>query len=224
MPAPSSTYSRVDHAVAVRAAARHGVPVGEPWFMYVGGFNPHKHVAAIVRAHAAVVQGGRHRPHLLLVGSLQDDVFHANVQDIRAAIASQGTEPLVHWTGFVDDDELRALHSGATALVLVSASEGFGLPAVEAAACGTPVIATTASPLPVVLEGGGLFVPPGAERETAQAMLQLLDNREAARAMGERARQQASALQWSEGARAALAALHEAGRREHSAAALGVAP
>jgi alpha-1,3-rhamnosyl/mannosyltransferase len=224
MPAPSSTYSRVDHAVAVRAAARHGVPVGEPWFMYVGGFNPHKHVAAIVRAHAAVVQGSRHRPHLLLVGSLQDDVFHANVQDIRAAIASQGTEPLVHWTGFVDDDELRALHSGATALVLVSASEGFGLPAVEAAACGTPVIATTASPLPVVLEGGGLFVPPGAERETAQAMLQLLDNREAARAMGERARQQASALQWSEGARAALAALHEAGRREHSAAALGVAP
>lgn len=207
-------------ADAERAAAKHGVPAGEPWFTYVGGFNPHKRVDAIVRAHAALVRSGRHSPHLLLVGSLSDDVFHANVLEIRAAIAANHTEALVHWTGFVDDDELRALHAGATALVLVSASEGFGLPAVEAAACGTPVIATTASPLPQVLEGGGLFVAPGDDAALVRAMTLLLDDPAAQRAMGERARHQASALDWSDAARTTLAALHEAGAPVGRAAAL----
>lgn len=224
MPAPSEHYARTDRATAAGVAARHGVPAGEPWFTYVGGFNPHKRVDTIVRAHAAVVQEGRHRPHLLLVGSLSDDVFHANVQEIRAAIAAHGTGSLVHWTGFVGDDELCALHSGATALVLVSASEGFGLPAVEAAACATPVIATNASPLPRVLEGGGLFVEPGDEGAIARAMLQLLDDPQAQRTMGEHARERAAALDWSDSARTTLDALHEAGARNRPAAVHGGRP
>ena len=113
-----------------------GVPAGEPWFTYVGGFNPHKRVDSLVRAHARLIAMGGPRAHLLLVGSLTEDVFHGNVAEIREAIAASGTSALVHWTGFVPDDRLRCLHSGATAVLLVSASEGFGLPAVEAAACG----------------------------------------------------------------------------------------
>jgi glycosyltransferase involved in cell wall biosynthesis len=184
----------------------------------VGGFNPHKRVELLVRAHARLVQQGRHRPHLLLVGSLSEDVFHDNVREIQAAVATAGTGDLVHWTGFVPDDELRALHAGATALVLVSASEGFGLPAVEAAACGTPVIATTASPLPEVLAGGGIFIPSGDETSVVGAMLRLLEEPQTRREMGERARQCAVALRWSDAARAALGALHETGARETSAA------
>lgn len=196
-------------ALAQAAAGRAGVPAGAAWFTYVGGFNPHKHVDTIVRAHAALCRGLAEPPHLLLVGTVDKDVFHGDQAGIRQAIAAAGTEALVHWTGFVPDEELRHLHSGAVALLLPSACEGFGLPAVEAAACGTAVIATTASPLPELLEGGGVFVPPGEAAPLEAAMRQLLADEPYRRRLAATARARAGALSWDRGATAALAALRE---------------
>jgi glycosyltransferase involved in cell wall biosynthesis len=96
--------------------------------------------------------------------------------------------------------------------VLVSETEGFGLPAVEAAACGTPVIATTSSPLPELLEGGGLFVAPRDHGALVAAMRTMLDDEPARLAMGERALQRARSMTWERGAQAALDALREAAR------------
>ena len=203
--APSRSPSDVD-AVAMRV----GLPPGCRWFVYVGGFNPHKHVDLIVKAHAEAARACVPAPHLVLVGSLTDDVFHAHQEQIRASIANAGTRALVHWAGFLPDVELRHLYSAAVALLLPSACEGFGLPAVEAAACGTPVVATTASPLPQLLEGGGIFVPPGDEAGLAAALIDMLGNERARRAMGCRARERANRLSWSQGAQAALEALREA--------------
>jgi alpha-1,3-rhamnosyl/mannosyltransferase len=208
-PAPSQAYGPAPAAESAAAAMRQGIPAGAPWFMYVGGFNPHKRVESIVAAHGQLVADTTHRPHLLLVGSLHEDVFHANVRQIREAVDVAGTADLVHWAGFVPDDELRRLHAGATALLLVSAAEGFGLPAVEAAACGTPVIATLASPLPDVLAGGGIFVEPGDRAAIARAMRTLLDDPPGALAMGHRARIAAESLNWDDGALATLDALRE---------------
>ncbi|MEQ1692539.1 MAG: glycosyltransferase family 1 protein [Gemmatimonas sp.] len=172
--APSSAYHPSDDLAAIRASAvRQGVPDGAPWFVYVGGFNPHKHVDVVVGAHAKVVAETGRAVHLLLVGALTD-VFHESIASIRQRIEHEGTASLVHWAGFVADDELRFLLSGAVASVLVSECEGFGLPAVEAAACGTPVIATTESPLPQLLPNGGHFVAPRDEQAVANAMTRLL--------------------------------------------------
>jgi glycosyltransferase involved in cell wall biosynthesis len=195
-----------------RVAARVGLPSGPEtrWFVYVGGFNPHKHVDAIVRAHAAVARTGVAPVHLLLVGTLDKDVFHGDQAAIRRAIAAAGTGDLVHWTGFVPDEDLRHLHSGAVALVMASANEGFGLPAVEAAACGTPVVATTASPLPQLLEGGGIFVRPGDDAGLVAALHTMLQDEPARLRMGRVARERSAALSWSGGAAAALGALREA--------------
>ena len=202
---PSDSYADVD-----RLAARLGLPPDARWFTYVGGFNPHKHVDVIVRAHAAVARDSSAPPHLLLVGAIGGDVFHGAHASIHAAIEAGGMGEFVHWTGFLPDDELRHLLTGSVALLLPSESEGFGLPAVEAAACGAPVIATTASPLPELLAGGGIFVQPRDLPALTDALRAMLADEPARVAMGARARARASLLTWRRGADAALGALREA--------------
>lgn len=210
--APAAAFRPVADQAEIRAAARRrGLPDGASWFIYVGGFNPHKNVDVLVRAHADAARAARGTPpHLLLVGATSGDPFHGNHGVIRRAVEEMGTTGLVHWTGFVPDEELRFLHAGALALVLPSANEGFGLPAVEAAACGTPVIATLASPLPQILEGAGLFVEPGDETALAAAMRKMMDDPPARSRMAACAPERVAGLGWPRTARAVLDTLYEA--------------
>ncbi len=209
--AAAPIYQPSESTQDVLTAARHvGIPDGRRWFAYVGGFNPHKHVDAIVRAHASLMKELPEPPVLLLVGAIDDDPFFGSQQRIRDEIARCGTGEHVRWAGYVPDDELRHVLSGAVALVLPSESEGFGLPAVEAAACGIPVIATTESPLPQLLEGGGIFVAPGDEAALGAAMRRLATDESHRRALATSALARARALSWRSSARAALDALREA--------------
>jgi glycosyltransferase involved in cell wall biosynthesis len=192
----------------IRAAAdRVGLPPGSQWFIYVGGFGAHKHVDLLVRAYGNVAKRHPELPlQLLLVGS-QADVFHQDLASIQIAIQESGHQERIHWTGYLPDAELRHLYSGAIALALVSASEGFGLPAVEAARCGTPVVATAESPLPQILEGGGLFIEPGDAGAIEDALEQLVTDQPRRRAMGGRALERASTLSWLRSAQVALDAV-----------------
>ncbi|MCI0433225.1 MAG: glycosyltransferase family 4 protein [Gemmatimonadetes bacterium] len=209
--APAAAYAPTHDCEAIAAAvAPWGLGPADRWFVYVGGFNPHKRVDRIVRAHAEVARGRDRPPHLLLVGQPADDRFYKAVDEIRAAITASGTDALVHWLGWVDDETLRYIHAGSLALVLMSESEGFGLPAVEAAACGAPVIATTESPLPRLLAGGGLFVEPGDHDALVRALRTMTDDERQRSAMAARAREAAARMTWEPGARAALDALREA--------------
>jgi glycosyltransferase involved in cell wall biosynthesis len=209
--APADAYRPSDSSDDIaQAAARLGLPPGARWIVYVGGFNPHKRVDRVVRAHARV---SSKRPgeaiYLLLVGTVSGDVFHGELDHIRRTIEESGSTERVRWTGFVPDEELRHLHSGAIALVLPSESEGFGLSAVEAAACGAPVVATTASPLPELLEGGGIFIPPGDEDAMTEALLLLSSDESLRRSYGATACARASLLRWETSARVTLGALRE---------------
>jgi glycosyltransferase involved in cell wall biosynthesis len=209
--APAEIYEPGAPAEVAAAVGEIGIPDGAPYFVYVGGFNPHKRLDAVIRAHAALpARNGDPRPHLLLVGRTTGDVFHDEIEGLRMLIRDLGTTAFVHWMGFVPDEQLRLVHTGATAVVLASESEGFGLPAIEAAACGTPVIATRESPLPALLARGGIFVPPGDVAEIARAMRTLLESPPLRRQMGAVAFTQARRLSWRDSATATAAALREA--------------
>jgi len=207
--APANVYRPSPEQEVRAAAARYGLPAGRPWFIYVGGFNPHKHVDVLARAHGAAVRGRAKPPLLVLVGATEE-AFHSDVAAVRSAVDQTGTSSLVHWVGYVPDEDLRHLLTGAVALVLPSESEGFGLPAVEAAACGTPVVATRESPLPTLLAGGGIFVAPRDEPALATALCRLVDSPETRAQLAAGALRAVRALSWDQAARRSLAALEAA--------------
>jgi glycosyltransferase involved in cell wall biosynthesis len=196
------------------ASLRHGwlrsrgLPEQARYFLYVGGFNPHKNVLGLVAAFAELGPDADGRlPHLLLVGDHEGDVFHGNVEAIRHEIARRGVEPRVTWTGFVPDEELGWLYAGSRALVLPSFEEGFGLPAVEAAACGAPCVATLESPLPEVLEGGGLFFDPTEAQGLSHALSRIWRDDAERDVLARTATERAGALSWEVTARETRRAL-----------------
>jgi glycosyltransferase involved in cell wall biosynthesis len=181
-----------------------------PYFLYVGGFNPHKNVAGLVRAFAAASSGTQAR--LVLVGDYEGDLFHQDLANIRAEIARAGIEARVHWTGFVPDAELRFLYAGSLAIVLPAFEEGFGLPAAEAAACGAPCIATLESALPEVLPGGGFFFDPRDSRQLEAGLRRALEAPAERDAWAKAALAAATALSWEATARALREALEATAR------------
>ncbi len=205
--APAAVFEPVaDAEPARRWLAAHGIPPEDPYWIYVGGFNPHKNVPALIEAFARLPAQHEGRTlHLLLVGDFEGDVFHADVAALRACIAHEGVADRVWMPGFVPDAELRHLYAAALGSVLVSLEEGFGLPAVEAAACGTPCVATRNSPLPDLLEGAGLFVDPADVNAIADALGRLTSDAPLRRRCAQQAIVRAHSLSWTTAADAARA-------------------
>jgi len=130
---------------------RYGLAGG--YFLYVGSLGVHKNVATALDAHVPVWE--RHGiPLVLVTGAEHTRVDTGLTQDL-CAISGDGR---VRHLGFVPEDDMPLLYQGATALVNPSLSEGFGLVALEAMACGTPVIASGIPSLCEVVQSAGLFV------------------------------------------------------------------
>jgi glycosyltransferase involved in cell wall biosynthesis len=142
---------------------------------------------------------GLERTRLLLIGDLGDP-FTPGIAALRQHLRARDAESAVSFAGFRPDAEVAQLLNAATLLALPSWTEGFGLPAIEAAACGTPVVATTRSSLPRLLEGGGLFVDPARPDELTDAIGRILSDPALRARFGARARERASELTWSRAA------------------------
>lgn len=139
--------------------------------VYVGGFNPHKNLELLIRGFEKITSSGDFPDlRLVMVGEYRKEVFHSYFSRISEMIENRGLTDRVIFTGYLPDEDLAVMLNYATALVLPSLMEGFGLPAVEAAACGCPVIATTESPLPELLGEGGIYFDPRNQDELTAAL------------------------------------------------------
>jgi glycosyltransferase involved in cell wall biosynthesis len=137
----------------------------------------------------------------VLVGDYEHETFHTAYDEVRKRIQSLGLEKRVVLTAWLADEDLVALLNLATVLVLPSITEGFGLPAVEAAACGCPVIATTESPLPALLGEGGLYVDPRDGDQLFMALDRVLASPDLRARMRQAGLTAASRLTWTAAAR-----------------------
>jgi glycosyltransferase involved in cell wall biosynthesis len=152
-----------------------GITKSGRYLVYVGGFGPHKNLETLVSVFALLAHQIEFRDVcLVMVGEHQKEAFHSHFDIIEKQVASLGLKDRVIFTGYLPDDDLVILLNLATALVLPSLMEGFGLPAIEAAACGCPVIATQASPLPDLLGAGAECFDPNKPQELENAITCLL--------------------------------------------------
>jgi glycosyltransferase involved in cell wall biosynthesis len=198
-----------DRAALATALARLGVDATRPWFLFVGGLSPHKNVGLLLEAFArarTTVDAG-----LVVVGDPAADGFRAE----GAALAQRidGDDRLranVRLQGFVGDDDLVVLMNGAHALVLPSLLEGFGLPALEAMQCGTPVIASRAGGLPEVVGEAGALVSPIDADELARALVTSVRERDWRAQHALRARAQAAKFSWGRAAELTVASFRRA--------------
>jgi len=196
---------RAADPAASTVLGRFAIPRAARFLLYVGGLSPHKNLLRLVEAFA---RGAPQDVLLVLVGDFSD-VFHTHVPEIRAAIARHHLNDRVIMTGFVPDDDLVFLYSRACALVLPSLVEGFGLPAVEAMACGTPVVASRAGSLPEVVGDAGLYFEPTDIGSMALAIHSFLNDDSGREALARRALTRAVLFTWERSARLLLECFDE---------------
>ena len=178
---------------ALRAA---GLAAGKRMIVYVGGFGPHKNLDALVDAFAGLASREAFGDvQLVMVGEYRKEVFHSEYAALAERIRTAGLTGRVIFTGYLADEDLVHLLNLSAVLVLPSLMEGFGLPAVEAAACGCPVIATTESPLPELLGAGGIFIDPRGQALRG-ALERVLSSEELRRTMGQAGAEAAARLTW----------------------------
>jgi glycosyltransferase involved in cell wall biosynthesis len=186
---------------------RTGIRTGHRLVTYVGGFGPHKNLPALVHAFARVANDPAMADvRLVIAGEYSKEIFHSEFATVKSLTESLGVAGRVIFTGYIPDEELVVLLNMATVLVLPSLMEGFGLPAVEAAACGCPVIATRESPLPELLDGAGRFIDPRGD-DLAEALREVLACPELRHQMSRTGIERAARLSWSAAARQMMGVL-----------------
>lgn len=154
---------------AVRA--RYAIP--SAYVLYVGNFRPHKNLPRLIRAYADLPEPLRKSHCLVLAGG---DRRHG--PELAALARHLGLTDRVLFPGRIADADLPALYSGCALFVLPSLEEGFGLPALEAMACGAPVAAANRAALPEVVGQAALLFDPEDEAAIAGAMERVLSGAE----------------------------------------------
>jgi glycosyltransferase involved in cell wall biosynthesis len=182
---------------AVRlAAVRARYGTGESFILCVGNLQPRKNLKTLIDAYVRLRRTNATQHRLVLVGKkawLYDDIF-------AAARASGYSDELI-FTGYVPDEDLVALYNAADLFVYPSIFEGFGLPPLEAMACGTPVVTSNTSALPETVGDAALTVDPLDVEGLARAIARVLGNANLRAQLSARGMQRAATFSWETTAR-----------------------
>ena len=169
---PDPPDADADIAALTRLDAR--LVDGSPFVVFVGTIEPRKDVPTLVAAFARVAAGHPEARLVLAGGSGWGSASAA----VDRAVAGSGFAPRIIRTGYVSDSTVPALLRSASAAIYPAVYEGFGLPALEALACGTPLITTSGTAMEEVAGDAAVLVPPGDVDRLAQAIDARLDGSE----------------------------------------------
>ncbi len=171
--------------------------ISGPYIMYLGTIEPRKNLKNLLRAFS-LIRGKI--PHRLVVAGMRGWKYSG----IFAVLRDLGIEERVVFTGFVPSPDLPPLYSGADVFVYPSLYEGFGIPVLEAMACGTPVVASRTSSLPEVVGEAGLLADPYSPEEIASQILRVLESPDLALELSRRGIERAKGFTWERTAKETL--------------------
>jgi glycosyltransferase involved in cell wall biosynthesis len=167
--APRQNFQPLPPADSAPTLRRLGIE--ENFILFVGTIEPRKNLLTLVRAFDQILRHTSHRPQLVIAGG---EGWLTN--DLHDFIAQSNFEDRLHLTGYLDDQDLRALYSSCKVFVYPSLYEGFGLPPLEAMACGAPVVASRIPSLTEILEDKARLIDPIDEKALAKAIVELIEN------------------------------------------------
>jgi len=185
--------------------ARYGL---RPGFLFaLGRLNRRKNLERLLLAYGRLRAAGVSEAPLVIGGKAD-----YGVEDVlrRAKLVADGSG--VRFMGLIPDDDLPHFYGGAACFVYPSLFEGFGLPLIEAMACGTPVISSDRTALPELVAAAGLVVDPLSVDALADAMARMLGDADLARELGRRGLERSRRYSWAATARRTLAIYREASR------------
>lgn len=191
-----------DQTVLKGIRERYRLP--ERFILAVGNLQPRKNLLRLIEAFGALRQAGYREHRLILVGQSR-----WKESDLLTAIQGLGLENEIITTGYVPDEHLAAIYSAADVFVYPSLYEGFGLPPLEAMACGTPVITSATSAIPEVVGDAALLVEPTDVRALAVALERVLSNPDERQRLGKAGMARAAQFSWNETARRTLDVYHD---------------
>jgi glycosyltransferase involved in cell wall biosynthesis len=195
-----------DTSAIAGARARYGV--GERYLLYVGTLQPRKNLARVVEAFRRLVAAGRSSGVQLVLAGKKGWLY----EDLFALVRESGLEDRVLFPGYIEDADLAQLMSGAIAFVFPSLYEGFGMPVLEAQACGAAVMTGKNSSLPEVAGDAALLVDPLDVDAIAEAMQRLVDDEDLRQELVRRGYENVKRFSWEKCARETLAVLESVAR------------
>jgi glycosyltransferase involved in cell wall biosynthesis len=208
--APDPAFSVRPRAEVDSALGGLGLDGGSRFILYAGGISPHKNIETLLDAYARVIADREPAPSLVLVGDLEPETYLSAAASVRRRIEELGIGAHVILPGFVTDETLACLYTAASAVALPSLAEGFGLPAVEAATCGAPVVLSDLPAHRESLRDGGLYFPARDTAALAAALATMLDDPSERSALAARGRAAVAGLTWEAAAEQLRVVLLEA--------------
>lgn len=196
-----------DPGAGARVREKYKLP--DQFLLYFATLEPRKNLATLLDAYHTLLGSGRTMPALVVAGRkgwLYQPIFER--------VRELGLAERVHFTDWIDEQDAPVLMNAASTFIYPSLYEGFGLPPLEAMACGTPVICSNASSLPEVVGDGGLLFEPKDAGALATAITRVLGDEGLRAQLRERGIAQASKFTWERAARETLSVYRAvAGRR-----------